>query len=145
MRAPAGQMFDESQFFMASAIMPPMQILRNARFITRFMLVWFALYLGAAVAAPLVKPQTTTLICTGAGLMKLVVQTDDGNPEGLSVMLECPLCATGNAPPPSFTVQVEPRQPLAYALQRIPSAHIALRTAAPLPARGPPAFFQAID
>lgn len=140
MRALIRQMFDESQFFMADAIMPPMQILRNARFIARFMLVWFALYLGAAVAAPMLKPQAATLICTGAGLMTLVVQTDDGNLGGLSVMLECPLCATGNAPPPSFTVQVEPRQPLAYVLQSIPSAHIASRASAPLPARGPPAY-----
>lgn len=122
-----------------------MQILRNARFITRFMLVWFALYLGAAVASPLVNPQAAELICSSAGVMKLIVQTDDGAKEVSGAMLDCPLCATGGAPPPSFVAWAEPRQPLAYVLQSIPSAHIASLTAAPLPARGPPAYFQAID
>ncbi len=141
MRAAARPMFDESQFFLVGAIMPPMQILRNARFITRFMLVWFALYLGAAVASPLVNPQAAELICSSAGVMKLIVQTDDGAKEVSGAMLDCPLCATGGAPPPSFVARAEPRQPLAYVLQSIPSAHIASLTAAPLPARGPPAYF----
>ena len=39
---------------------------------------------------------------------------------------------------PAAAQTAEPAQPLAYALQSIPAAHIAARTAAPLPARGPP-------
>jgi hypothetical protein len=116
-----------------------MQTLRNARFITRLMLVWFALYLGVAVAAPLVKPQAMDLICTGAGVMVLVAQPDDGGSGEAAMMLDCPLCVTANAPPPSLRVQAEPQQVLAYALQGITSAHIASLAAAPLPARGPPA------
>jgi hypothetical protein len=45
-----------------------------------------------------------------------------------------------SAPPPALQLQVEPQQPLVHALRPIPAAHIAGRTAAPLPARGPPAF-----
>jgi hypothetical protein len=34
-----------------------------------------------------------------------------------------------------------PVQPLAYVLRSIPAARLAARTAAPLPARGPPTLF----
>jgi hypothetical protein len=55
--------------------------------------------------------------------------------------MDCPLCATSSAPPPPvLRLSAEPAQPLAHVLQSIPAAHIAALTAAPLPARGPPAF-----
>lgn len=118
-----------------------MQALRNARLITRFVLVWFALSIGAAIASPLVKPQALELICSGSGVMKVLVQNDDGSStEVSSRMLDCPLCASSGAPPPVARVVAEPVQPLGYVLQTIPAAHIAALTAAPLPARGPPAF-----
>lgn len=117
-----------------------MQFLRNARFITRLMLVWFALYLGVAVASPIVNPQAAELICASTGVMKLIVQTDDGAKEVSGAMLDCPLCATGGAPPPSFMGQAAPRQALAYVLPGIAPAHVASFTAAPLPARGPPSY-----
>ena len=118
-----------------------MQFLRNARFITRFVLVWFALSLGVAIASPLVKPEATTLICSGAGVMKLLVQNDDGSSTEVATrMLDCPLCASTSAPPPATQVTAEPAQPLGYVLQTIPAAHIAALTAAPPPARGPPAL-----
>jgi hypothetical protein len=117
-----------------------MNALRNAHFFARLVLVWFALSLGVAIASPLVKPQTMELICSGAGMMKLVLPTDDGSTPAPSATLDCPLCATGNAPPPPIVNLVaQPAQPLAYALQSIPAARIAALTAAPLPARGPPA------
>jgi hypothetical protein len=117
-----------------------MQLLRNARFITRFVLVWFALSLGVAIASPLVKPQATTLICVGAGVMKLLVQNDDGSSTELATrMLDCPLCASVSAPPPANASVTEPAQPLGHILQSIPAAHLAALTAAPPPARGPPA------
>ena len=121
--------------------MPPMQMLRNARLITRFVLVWFAMSIGAAIASPLIKPQAIELICSGSGVMKVLVKNDDGSStEVASRMLDCPLCASSSAPPPLPGMLVEPAQPLAYVLQSIPSAHIAALTAAPLPARGPPIF-----
>ena len=122
--------------------MQTLQFLRNAHLIARFVLVWFALSIGVAIASPIVKPQAMELICTGTvGVMKLLVQTDDGPQDVASLTLNCPLCATNLAPPPpQARLSTEPAQPLAYVLQSIPAAHIATLTAAPLPARGPPAF-----
>jgi hypothetical protein len=118
-----------------------MQTLRNAHLIARFVLVWFALSIGVAIASPLVKPQAMELVCSSAGVMKLLVKTDDGSKEVASGTMDCPLCATNMAPPPPVArLSAEPAQPLAYVQQSIPAAHIASLTAAPLPARGPPAF-----
>ena len=117
-----------------------MQTLRNAHLIARFVLVWFALSIGVAIASPIVKPQGMELICTGtAGVMKLLLLNDDGN-DTSNHTLDCPLCATMSAPPPVVRLYAEPLQPLAYVMQSIPAARMAALTAAPLPARGPPAF-----
>jgi hypothetical protein len=119
-----------------------MNALRNARLLTRLVLVWFALFIGAAIASPLVKPQAMELICSGSGVMKLLIQNDDGSSqEAVGNTLDCPLCVPSSAPPPPLTpLKAEPAQPLAYGLQSIPAARIASLVAAPLPARGPPAF-----
>lgn len=116
-----------------------MQTLRHFTFITRLVLAWFVLSLGVAVASPIVKPQDILLVCTGSGAMKVLVQSDDGSATELaSSSMDCPLCAPMGAPPAKVRTVVAPVQSLAYALQGIPGAHIAARTAAPLPARGPP-------
>ncbi len=121
-------------------IIQAMQTLRHFSHFSRLVLVWFVLSLGVAVASPIVKPQDILLVCTGSGAMKVLVQADDGSTtEVVSGHVDCPLCATLSAPPPVVRLSAEPTQPLAYALQAIPSAHIAARTAAPLSARGPPA------
>ena len=117
-----------------------MQTLRNAHLIARFVLVWFALSVGVAIASPLVKPQGMELICTGSGVMKLLVKSDEGSKVVSLHTLDCSLCATGYAPPPVMHGSVEPVQPLAHVLQSIPASHIASRTAVPPPGRGPPAF-----
>lgn len=118
-----------------------MNALRNARLLARLVLVWLALSLGVAIASPIVKPQAMELICSGSGVMKLVLQSDDASSqEAPGYTLDCPLCLTGGAPPPTARLTAQPAQPLAYALQSIPAARIAALTAAPLPARGPPAF-----
>ncbi|WPB57710.1 hypothetical protein [Xylophilus sp. GOD-11R] len=111
----------------------------TARLIARFVLAWFALYLGAAVASPLVHPTMSfELVCSGAGTAKLIKKSDlDGQVSSAS--MDCPLCAPGGAPPPSVPALAPvPPQPLAYVLRSIPAARIAAITAAPLPARGPP-------
>lgn len=115
-----------------------MQTLRRAHFLARFVLVWFALSIGVAIASPIVKPQAMELICSGSGAMKLLVKTDDGAKELSGNTLDCPLCATLSAPPPVVRLSVAALPPLAHALQPVAAAHIASRTAAPLPARGPP-------
>ena len=117
-----------------------MQILRHARLLARFVLVWFALSLGVAVASPIVSPQAAELICSGAGVMKLVVMTDDGAKEVSGPVLDCPWCATGGAPLPPFHVKFESLVPLGHVLQSIPPAIMVALTAAPPPARGPPSI-----
>ena len=116
-----------------------MRTLRHFTFIARFVLASMVLALGVAVASPLVKPQNTVVICSASGGMKtIVVQEDGSTTEVAGSGMECPLCAITGVPLQSVKTQAAPSQPLAYALQSIPSAHIAARTAAPLPARGPP-------
>ena len=115
-----------------------MQPLRHARFLARLVLAWFVLALGAAAAAPIVQPQATELVCSAGGAMKLIVKGDDGGKEVKSHTLDCPLCATLSAPPPAIGLQTEPPHALAHALRPIAAVHLAARTAAPLPARGPP-------
>ena len=116
-----------------------MQSLCRFTNLTRFVLVWFVLSLGVAVASPMVKPQDILLVCSASGTAKVLVQSDDGSTSELGASaMDCPLCMTGGAPPMALQTQVEPAQPLAYALQSVTSAHIAARTAAPPPARGPP-------
>ncbi len=126
--------------------MPFLHHLRQARFLARAMLVWFALSLGVAVASPIVNPQAVELVCSGNGVMKVIIKSDDGVKEvsalgvsnGVSHVLDCPMCATLGAPPPVVKLDAEPNQALSYALQTIPAARIAALVGAPLPARGPP-------
>ncbi len=118
-----------------------LQRLRQASHITRFMLVWFVLSLGAAIASPVINSQPLELICTSNGVMKVLVKNADGSStEESRRMLDCPMCATVTAPPPVAQTFAEPAQPLGRVLQTIPAAHLAALTAAPPPARGPPAF-----
>jgi hypothetical protein len=116
-----------------------LQSLRNFSLLARLVLAWVVVSLGVAVASPIVKPQDILLVCTGSGAMKVLVKAADGSTSEVSGnTMDCPLCVPMVAPPPVIRGSAEPIQPLAFALQAIPSAHIAARTAAPLPARGPP-------
>lgn len=114
-----------------------MQRLRNAAFLARLVLAWFALSLGVAVAAPVVQPQGLDLVCAGGGAMKLLAKSDQGKPAG-SHTLDCPLCVCAVAPPPLATAAaLAVRAAPLDAPARI-AAHVPTRTAAPPPARGPP-------
>ncbi|MEO7549378.1 MAG: DUF2946 family protein [Ramlibacter sp.] len=116
-----------------------MQALRNASFLDRLVLAWFALSIGVAVASPLVNPQSIELLCSGSGTMKVLVKSADGTPVPTThTAMDCPLCATVGAPPPAAFDTAPLVHPLALAVQPIPAAHVAARSAAPLPARGPP-------
>ena len=115
-----------------------MHTLRHAQSIARFVLVWFALSLGAAIASPLLQPQALQLVC-GATSIKLVA--GDGKASGpQSPTLDCPLCAGIAAPPPAVAdtfVASAPHgvlQPLRDTRRR-PAALVL-----PPPARGPPSL-----
>jgi len=114
--------------------------LRNSPWRAKLALLWFALALGAAVAAPMVNPQTELVICTGVGMLKVVVN-DDGTYSTTSTSndgMYCPLCSAGGAPASMSVSTVQGPHPLSYVLKSIPAAHLAALTTAPLPARGPP-------
>ena len=116
-----------------------MQTLRHARRLTRWMLAWFMLSIGVAIASPLVKPQALELICSGSGAMKVLVYTDDGlQVQNQHNSLDCPLCAATGLPPAQSLVLAPAQEALFYALQPVAAARIASRVGAPLPARGPP-------
>jgi hypothetical protein len=121
--------------------MPGMHILqrlRQATLLARFLLVGFVLSLSAAIASPLVNPQGLELICASNGVMKVLVKNADGSStEVASRMLDCPMCATADAPPPTGWVLV---RPTAVLLEDFDSAPVNAHTfrSAPPPARGPP-------
>jgi len=120
-----------------AAIIRGMQALRNASFLARLVLAWFALSIGVAVASPVVKPAGVDLICSG-GVVKLLVKSGESGGGPAAHTLECPLCAALGAPPPVARTAAEPLLPLAPASSSIPAARVAALAAAPLPARGPP-------
>lgn len=111
---------------------------RAVRGLVRLMLAWFVLSIGAAVASPWIKAQGVELVCAGSGAIKLLVHSDEGAHEIPSHTLDCPLCVQTGAPPSlSVGAPATPRA-LDYGPRMLPASHTAARTAAPLPARGPP-------
>ena len=115
-----------------------MSSLRTARSVARWMLAWFALYLGVAVASPLLTPGGYAVICSADGIARLVQTDDAGAPGDAHATLHCPLCVPAGTPPPVPALAATPPQPLAYLLSPVASARPAALTAAPPPARGPP-------
>jgi len=120
--------------------MPAMQTLRNAHWIARFVLVWFALSLGAAIASPVVKPQALQWVCSGAGALKTIdTNSSDASSTGSSgVTLDCPLCAGLGSVPPFEPVVFSSAAPRGNALPVDRSHPYSSFSAAPQPARGPP-------
>lgn len=116
-----------------------MQTLRNAKHIARFVLVWFALSIGVAIASPMVKPQGMQLVCSGSGAMKIVVTDDSGKAPVSRHTLDCPLCASISAPPPLEMVAFASAAPAAFAAPLYGASAIPFTLTAPPPARGPPA------
>ncbi len=116
--------------------------LRNTPWLARLALLWFALTLGSAVASPMVQPQQELVICTGAGMLKVVL-ADDGTVSTAATSntggsLFCPLCLVGGAPAPSVPHTLALPRPADHVPQAIPVAIITALTAALPPARAPP-------
>ncbi len=115
-----------------------MQSLRRAPWMTRLVLAWFALFVGAAVASPLVKSEGLQMVCSGMGGMQLV--NLDAGDDVLSTVpqgMDCPLCMPAAVPAPA---QGRPPHPegLGYALLALASARLASLIGLPWQARGPP-------
>ncbi|WP_028606109.1 hypothetical protein [Ottowia thiooxydans] len=113
--------------------------LRSVGHLGRWVLLWFMLSLGVAMASPIVNPSALDMVCSSAGMVKVVVQTDDGVRELGAVQLDCPMCMPTGTPPPITGCAAPPLpQALRHVLEFIASARIATDTAAPPLARGPP-------
>ena len=91
----------------------------------RWVLLWFALSLGVAIASPVVHPQAVELVCSSAGAVKAIVHTDDGAQELGMGHMDCPLCVLAGAPPVTPTVELPVLMPLSHAVRPVPAAHIA--------------------
>ena len=108
----------------------------------RLVLVWFALFIGVAIASPILNPTETQMVCTSSGGMKMVVSDLFDNTSDVaasSANMDCPLCAPVVVPLISCTVPTEKPSKLAHVLHPIAAAIIASHSAPPLPSRGPPA------
>ena len=119
-----------------------MHALRKSSWLARLFLAWFALTLGAAIAAPLVERQAVVMLCAEGGAAKLLVMGADGkavraiNPH----TLHCPLCLAGALPLPvvsSFAGSAA--EPPVFATAWRIESPTAWSPGAPMPARGPPA------
>ena len=121
-----------------------LQTLRNAHHLTCFVLVWFALFVGVAVASPLVKPEAVHLVCTAIGGVKLVqVDAAGADIDGAAAhtALDCPACLPLIAPPVADLLAPLPTGNLSHVLQPLPAARLASLLAQPWQARAPPSFF----
>lgn len=120
--------------------MSALQTLRNAHHLTRLVLVWFALFVGVAVASPLVNREGVQLVCTTAGSVKLIQLDADGDEaQGAHHGLHCPLCLPVAAPPVD-SVPAPVHVGLSYALRPLEQARLASLIGLPWQARAPPSF-----
>ena len=106
----------------------------------RWIMAWFLLSLGSALAAPLVQPRTMELVCTSGSGASLVVHSSSGSAVLDTLGMDCPLCLLGaTAPPPARPFLGA--SPLPHYTFTPPSvAHALPPMAAPPPARAPPVF-----
>lgn len=101
-------------------------------------LLCFVAGLVAAGSTPLLRPQAMELVCSGAGMAKLVVKSDAGDTRMAAAAMDCAICL-GSAPPsmargwPDMAI---PGQSIATSAPA--AAPQVLLTRAPLPPRGPP-------
>ena len=118
-----------------------LQTLRRSNWLAKLALLWFALTLGVAVASPMVNPQPELVICTSAGMVKVIIHADGSLSTEPSSEAQCPLCVLGSAAPPAFAaLQPAPMPAQTGVKPGMATLVIAASTAAPPPSRGPPAF-----
>ena len=125
---------------LCESIIAAMQSHRATRTLRLWVLAFFVMALGAAVASPLLQPRSMELVCTGTGSARLVMKTVDGLVAADAAGMDCPLCLAPNTPPSA--------QPAAPALAAAPAfqpcfdTQFSARGGAALgpPARAPPFF-----
>lgn len=118
-----------------------LQVLRNAHVLTRLVLVWLALFIGAAVATPWLKSPSVEMVCSGMGGTKMV-QTDAGDAPSLlgDASLDCPACLPLIAPPVAILATDLSRGALSQVLLPQSAARLSSLPGQPWQARAPPVF-----
>jgi hypothetical protein len=113
-----------------------------SRRLAALVLAWFALVVGLAAAAPWMQPAGLADVCTAATPGDPASAPGDSGGSLPRHALDCPFCLPAHAPPPSLDALVVPPAPVVHEAARtsVRAARPATRSAAPLPARGPPAF-----
>ena len=117
-----------------------MNSLRQAKFIARFILVWFVFSIGIASASPLVSPKAMELVCSSGGVMKLVSSDSNNTDNHDNAMPDCAMCMLAALPSAPLGTTFDKPSDLSHALHPRAAAYIAVATAPPLPSRGPPAL-----
>lgn len=114
----------------------PHSLLRR---LARLVLAWYVLFVGVSVLAATMQPKTMDVVCSSMGIMKVVVQGEGGDAQVRSSM-DCPLCAhaTPALPPPTLSHLAHVADARSHIVQLLPAALLLVRTAPPLPSRGPP-------
>lgn len=117
-----------------------MTIFRTLFSLRAWVLAWFVLALGVAVASPVVQPRAMEIVCsgTGTGATKILLHTSSGTLELGEHGSECPLCLVSGAPPAYLSSFSPVLMPLTHASALLFSSPVVAATAAPPPARGPP-------
>lgn len=111
--------------------------LRNARQLTRLVLMWLVLFIGVAVASPLVNPEGVQLVCTSKGNVKLIQTNAHG--EETQNGLHCPICLP-MAAVPVVSGQMPLPVGLTHALSFATQARKTPTLSLPWQARAPPSF-----
>lgn len=114
-----------------------LQWLRQARNTTQWVVFVFMLALGVATVSPLVQAQSMTVICTVAGQVQIVVDSDSGTPTPAH-KLNCLACLPAAFLPPVELPVLDQRPDLSYAFNDEAFASPYWLQLAPSPARGPP-------
>jgi hypothetical protein len=117
-----------------------MSALRRSRRLAVLVMAWFALWLAATVASPLVGGTGLQLVCSGSSF-KLVQPGQEDTKTPLSAHLgQCPACVQLVAPLPAVVALQVPARPDTVAPDvRLPTPRPG-HAAAPPAARGPPSF-----
>ena len=118
-----------------TTVMDFLRLLNRQR---RWIVAWFFLSLGAALAAPMVQARTMELVCTGGNGLSLVVHSSDGKAAPDTLGMDCSLCLPSMEPPQPAVLTV-PGWPITHSVPLPPPRVVAVApTAAPPPARAPP-------
>jgi hypothetical protein len=103
---------------------------RIQRLACQLLLVWFALSIGAAVAAPLLQPQSMDVVCSGSGTMQLMPADDGGAADTGGHKHDCRLCVMVGAPP----------VPLVFGAHAAPADTPLVQLPVPVPSQAPVPF-----